>query len=147
FPDWEAHLCPVRGVSQWLLTSQLKRGYLFPAMRSGDRIAEDNSVPMTTEQFLELFRNNLIDIKVDPHPYGTHSFRRGGCQWLAVYKRWTLRKICEWAGWSMNFTHLTIVKYLISSNDEAGERREEFFKPNRKPATRCYSCGRTCHCS
>ncbi|KAJ7824378.1 hypothetical protein B0H14DRAFT_2823873, partial [Mycena olivaceomarginata] len=30
--------------------------------------------PNVPEQFL--------DIRIDPYPYGTHSFRRGGCQWL-----------------------------------------------------------------
>lgn len=100
----------------------------------------------TTQQFLELFRNNLLDVEIDPHPYGTHSFRRGGCQFLHVHLRWSLRRICEWGGWSTEFTHLTIVKYLISCADDPAEPREDFFKPDRMPVLKCYSCGRSCQC-
>ncbi|KAH9048006.1 hypothetical protein EDB83DRAFT_1450180 [Lactarius deliciosus] len=94
-----------------------------------------------------MFRNNLIDIGVDPAPYGTHSFRRGGCQWFSVDLRWPLRKICEWGGWSVDFSHMTIVKYLISWNDDPTQKREDFFDFNRAPALKCFACGRTCHCS
>jgi hypothetical protein len=52
----------------------------------------------TGESFLECFRNNLLGIGIDPRPYGTHSFRRGGCQYLAVVLRWPLRQICTWGG-------------------------------------------------
>ncbi len=45
-----------------------------------------------------MFRNNLLDVKIDPIPYGTHSFRHGGCQWMSVQLRWPLRRICEWGG-------------------------------------------------
>jgi hypothetical protein len=101
----------------------------------------------TTEQFLEMFRNNLLDVGIDPHPYGTHSFRRGGCQYLASYRRWSMRRLCEWGGWSTELTYMTIVKYLISWNDEPTEKREDFFNPNRAPVVKCFSCGRSCHCA
>ncbi|KAH9026890.1 hypothetical protein EDB84DRAFT_1440026 [Lactarius hengduanensis] len=113
---------------------------------SGDRISENNQ-PMTAEYFLEMFRNNLIDIGIDPVAYGTHSFRRGGCQWLATDLRWPLRWICEWGGWSTEFMHLTIVKYLISWNDDPSQKREEFFNFNQAPALKCFACGRSCCCS
>ena len=70
----------------------------------------------TSEYFLEMFWNNLLDIEIDPTPYGTHSFRCGGCLWMSVDLCWNLCTICEWGGWSMELTNLTIVKYLISSN-------------------------------
>ncbi|KAF8233880.1 hypothetical protein L208DRAFT_1264826 [Tricholoma matsutake] len=61
-----------------------------------------------------MFCNNLLDVNIDPFAYGTHSFHRGGCQHFASHKHWSLRTICEWGGWSTEFTNLTIVKYLIS---------------------------------
>ncbi|KAG1895842.1 DNA breaking-rejoining enzyme [Suillus fuscotomentosus] len=134
FPPHEAHICPVRALAAWLSESRIKSGYVFRKIASGDRIAEANT-PMTSEQFLELFRNNLLDIGIDPAPYGTHSFRRGGCQ-----------KICEWGGWSAEFSNLTIVKYLISSNDDPVEPREHFFNPDRPPTVKCPHCGRCCPC-
>ncbi|KZT08486.1 uncharacterized protein LAESUDRAFT_735999 [Laetiporus sulphureus 93-53] len=62
-------------------------------------------------------------------------------------RRWSLRKLCDWGGWSTNFTSLTIIKYLISWNDDPLEPREDFLNPNRAPAVRCPQCGRSCHCA
>ncbi|KAK0437443.1 uncharacterized protein EV420DRAFT_1623400 [Desarmillaria tabescens] len=83
------------------------------------------------EVFLQLFRNNLWDLGITPYPYGTHSFR----QW------WM-----PWGGWSSDFSHMTIVKYLISSNDTLTLRRDEFFKLDRQ-VVKCWTCGRTCPCA
>ncbi|KAG2044366.1 hypothetical protein BDR03DRAFT_930434 [Suillus americanus] len=141
----EAHLCPVRALSAWLCESKITSGYLFWKVASGDWIAEANS-PMSSEQFLELFCNNLLDISIDPAPYGTHSFHRGGCQYLHVERHWPLRRICEWGGWSTEFTNMTIVKYLILSNDDPTEPRTQFFNPNRHPTVKCPQCGRCCCC-
>lgn len=101
----------------------------------------------TSEQCLEIFRNNLLDIGIHPSPYGTHSFRRGGCQWLASVRRWTLRRICDWGGWSTEFSSLTIVKYLISWNDDPTETRDNFFNPDQAPTLLCHHCGRSCPCA
>ncbi|KAF9031729.1 hypothetical protein BDP27DRAFT_1245893, partial [Rhodocollybia butyracea] len=130
----------------WILVSGITEGYVFQKMHANDRIAEENE-PMTSEQFLEMFRNNLVDVGVDPLPYGTHSFRCGGCQWLSVERRWPLRQICKWGGWSQEFTHLTIVKYLISVNDNPSIHRYDFFNMNCAPATVCPTCNRSCHCA
>ena len=98
--------------------------------------------------FLECFRNNLLDIGVDPQYYGTHSFRRGGCQWLAVVCRWSFRRICDWGGWSPNFDNPgTLFKYLLSWIDNPLERREDFFNPDRPQTDPCTHCGRTCPCA
>ncbi|KAG1886935.1 uncharacterized protein F5891DRAFT_1132297 [Suillus fuscotomentosus] len=130
-PSNEAHICPAWALAAWLQESKLTTGYLFRKVVSGDRIAEANS-PMSSEQFLELFRNNLLNINIDPAPYGTHSFRRGGCQYLHVERRWHLRRI---------------FKYLISSNDDPAEPREHFFNPNQRPTIKCRQCGWCCSCA
>jgi len=88
-PASMAHLCPVRAYAEWVNVSQITSGYVFRKLASGDRISENNR-PMTAEFFLEMFRNNLLDIGIDRVAYGTHSFQRGGCQWLAVDLRWPL---------------------------------------------------------
>jgi hypothetical protein len=93
---------------------------------------------------MEAFRNNLLDIGVDPTPYGTHSFRRGGCQYLASEKRWDIRKLCDWGGWSMDFDNLTIVRYLLSWNDNPTRQRQDFMDPEKQIAKECPYCGRTC---
>ncbi|KAF9016828.1 hypothetical protein BDP27DRAFT_1280690, partial [Rhodocollybia butyracea] len=68
-PDQYAHLCVVRAYLRWILVSGITEGYVFRKMCANDRIAEENE-PMTSEQFLEMFRNNLVDVGVDPLPYG-----------------------------------------------------------------------------
>ncbi|KAK6997291.1 hypothetical protein R3P38DRAFT_2563764 [Favolaschia claudopus] len=145
FPPHLAHLCTIRALANWLYVSDIEDGFLFRKIVSGDRVSRENT-HMTSECFLEMFRNNLLDIEIDPAPYGTHSFRRGGCQWLYSCCRWGLIRICDWGGWSTEFSNLTIVKYLISYADEPSERREDYLNPNRPPTKKCFSCGRTCHC-
>ena len=163
--DDEAHLCPVRALADWLSVSRITSGFLFRPITSNDRVSANNmplvslpaSVPppwpvqnselyysQTSDKFLEMFRNNLCDIFQDPLVYGTHSFRRGGCQWYATEKRWPLRRICDWGGWSMELTNLTIVRYLISSNDNPLERREQYLDPTVRPVVKCNHCGRSC---
>jgi hypothetical protein len=96
---------------------------------------------------MEHFRNNLLDVGEDPTPYGTHSFRRGGCQYLSSERRWPIRILCDWGGWSMEFDNLTIVRYLMSWNDDPTRRREDFMDPEKQMGVECGYCGRTCNCA
>ncbi|KAK6996071.1 hypothetical protein R3P38DRAFT_2566244 [Favolaschia claudopus] len=124
FPPHLAHLCPIRALANWIHVSDIEDGFLFRKIVSGDRsqthfiLYHANTCFQTSECFLEMFRNNLLDIEIDSAPYGTHSFRRGGCQWLYTSCRWGLRRICDWGGWSTEFSNMTIVKYLFSYADE-----------------------------
>ncbi|KAG2110898.1 uncharacterized protein F5147DRAFT_651604 [Suillus discolor] len=72
----------VRALAAWLKESKVMSGYLFQKIASGDQITEANS-PMSSEQFLELFQNNLLNVDIDPTPYDTHLFWRGGVLVLA----------------------------------------------------------------
>ncbi|KAJ7743734.1 hypothetical protein DFH07DRAFT_749786 [Mycena maculata] len=143
----QAHLCPVRAYAEWLSASKIRSGYLFPKIGAGDKLMTDKDEPMSSSEFLEMFRNHLIDIEIDPYPYGTHSFRRGGCQYLHIYRRWPIRDICQWGGWSTEFSSLTIVEYLISSNDSPMVQRRDFFNPDRALQLKCMYCGRSCNCA
>ena len=162
-PEEQAYLCPVRAIAEWIAASEIKTGYLFRKLTS-DRVYThdapmvcniqlflDYNLPLivwqTSQYFLEHFRNQLLDVNIDPLPYGTHSFRRGGCQWLYTGCRWDLRRICDWGGWSTEFDNLTIVKYILSWNDDPREDRQDFLNPNKKPTVMCNICGRSCPCS
>ncbi|KIJ06234.1 hypothetical protein PAXINDRAFT_92328, partial [Paxillus involutus ATCC 200175] len=102
----------------------------------------------TSQSFLECLRNNLLDISIDPCPYGTHSFRRGGCQYLHTVLKWPFRQICNWGRWADNFDNPgTIFKYLLSWNDNPDEERKHYMNPERPPTDPCHACGRTCHCA
>ncbi|KAJ7263209.1 DNA breaking-rejoining enzyme [Mycena haematopus] len=146
-PENQAHLCAVRAYTEWVDASHITEGFLFPKIGAGDKLMTDKDDSMSSPEFLEMFRNHLLDINVDPYPYGTHSFRRGGCQYFHVYRRWSIRDICQWGGWSTEFSSLTIVKYLISWNDTPVVRRRDFFNPNRVLQIKCAYCGRSCNCA
>ncbi|KAK0463134.1 uncharacterized protein EV420DRAFT_1618934 [Desarmillaria tabescens] len=140
------HLCPVRALSMWVATARINKGHLFPNINKRNRPITAKNAAMKPEVFLQLFRNNLWDLDITPYPYGTHSFHRGGCQWFSCDLHWSIRQICEWGGWSSDFSYLTIVKYLISSNDNLTLRRDEFVKLDRQ-VVKCLTCGRTCPCA
>ena len=61
-------------------------------------------------------------------------------------KRWSILRLCDWGGWSQDFTHATIVRYLISWTDDPYESREDYLNPNRPADTPCSACGRRCWC-
>ncbi|KAK0217978.1 hypothetical protein IW262DRAFT_1560948 [Armillaria fumosa] len=135
-PKDMAHLCPVRALVEWVNASEILHGYLFRRMDKRDRPIVAKNTHMTAEAFLELFCNNLCDLEIPPYAYGTHSFRCGGCQWLSIDLRW-----------STDFSHLTIVKYLISWNDNPMLQQDDFFKLDHQLLIQCWTCGHTCPCA
>ncbi|KAJ7490204.1 hypothetical protein B0H11DRAFT_1719309, partial [Mycena galericulata] len=145
-PVHEAHLCPVRALCYWLSTSRYTTGFLFRSLTKNGHVSMVNKTISSTA-FLLLFRNNLLEVKVDPAPYGTHSLRRGGVQYLLLFKRKGIRQICEWGGWSTDFTSSSVLRYIISLSDDVQLVREDFLDPNRPPQLKCYVCGRGCHCA
>ncbi|KAN0077385.1 hypothetical protein V8E54_005689, partial [Elaphomyces granulatus] len=133
FPLWfqekdKEHLDPVKALLKWIAYSQISSGFIFRKITLNDQVSEADK-PLSSDVFLESFRRNLLEIGRNPLPYGTHSFRWGGCQYLASVVGWPLQKICDWGGWSTNFKNATVVRYLISWNDDPTQSRDDFFKP------------------
>ncbi|OSD07467.1 hypothetical protein PYCCODRAFT_1358583, partial [Trametes coccinea BRFM310] len=125
-----------------------QRGYVFRPRAHFDGVSLELDKAMSSDSFLECFRNNMVDISIDPRPFGMHSFRRGGCQYLATVLRWPIRNICSWGGWTDNFDNPgTIFRYLLSWVDSPTVDRRDYFNPNRLGTDPCTACGRTCHCS
>ncbi|KAJ7830235.1 hypothetical protein B0H14DRAFT_2366008 [Mycena olivaceomarginata] len=111
-------MCPVQAFAMmWKLASENEgtpSGFIFRRKvgRNGWSISG-----MSTDSFMEYFRNNRLDIGDDPRPYGAHSFRRGGRQYLAMVLRSPFRNICSWYGWAENFDNPgTLFKYYLSLN-------------------------------
>ncbi|KAI0739737.1 hypothetical protein C8Q80DRAFT_1054837, partial [Daedaleopsis nitida] len=144
-PEEEAYMCPVRALWAWLKIRKGAPGFLFPSIKRGDHVGPCDQ-PMPSPRFLGLFRHSLVDIGVSPDMYGTHSFRRGGCQYLCYGRRWSLHRLCEWGGWSLDCNNLTITRYLIGDVDDSFEDRADYLNPNRESTVICGSCGRGCHC-
>ncbi|KAG0694256.1 hypothetical protein DFH29DRAFT_985313 [Suillus ampliporus] len=145
-------MCPVRlWAAWWWCCRELNidmNGYMFRKKMGRDGVSASPHDAMTADSFLECFRNNLLDIGIDPRPYGTHSFHCGGCQYLAMVLRWPLCQICTWGGWAENFDNPgTIFKYLLSWNDAPLLQREDYFNPDRAGSDPCTNCGCTCSCA
>ncbi|GBE83361.1 hypothetical protein SCP_0504090 [Sparassis crispa] len=145
-------MCPVQAFAQWWVICRKlgiePQGYVFRKRIGQDGVSVNAGDAMSNDAFLECFRNNLCDIKVDPRPYGTHSFRRGGCQYLAMVLRWLLWHICTWGGWAEDFDNpRTIFKYLLSWTDTPMLERQDYFNPKRAESDPCTACGRTCPCA
>ncbi|EPT03529.1 hypothetical protein FOMPIDRAFT_1116000, partial [Fomitopsis schrenkii] len=153
YPDTERPwLCACTAYARWsALCREMgikHEGYVFRKHIGYDGLSARPVDAMSSENFLECFRNNLLDIKIDPRPYGTHSFRRGGCQYLAMVKRWPFRDICTWGGWAENFDNPgTIFKYLMSWVDAPLVERKDYFNPKRATGDLCRQCGRSCSCA
>jgi len=158
----ERHLDPSHMLLCWFHECRIQEGFIFRRFQAADRISGDDkplvlltfrtfdispsNFGQTQDLFAEYFRHNMIDIGQDPLPYGTHSFRRGGCQYLCSEKRWGIRKLCDWGGWSLDFDNTTIVRYLLSWNDDPTMRREDFLNPGTQLGRHCNYCGRKCAC-
>jgi len=161
------YLCPIFAYTTWVgvlvMNAMSLRGPVFRKPYAGGKFGEQALVctrsPPPSQlhdclcilqkagQFLDLFRHNLMDIDVDPRPYGTHSFRRGGAQFLHRVRRWSIIKVCDWGGWSKdNDAQSTIFKYLLSWNDSPHHTRREMLHPSPPLEDRCHTCNRNCNC-
>ncbi|ORY40752.1 hypothetical protein BCR33DRAFT_827584, partial [Rhizoclosmatium globosum] len=96
-----------------------------------------------TWNFSEVF---LLDIGLEAHLYGTHSYRRGGAQYFLSERRWYLTMICNWGGWSLEFGSMTIVRYLHSIYDVPRISREDLLDKTHTLPKTCSYCGSNCPC-
>ena len=82
------------------------------------------------ETFRKIFAKDMNAIVGNScYLYGTHSFRRGGCQYYYCELGWNLKRVCDWGGWSTEFDNLTIVKYLVGHLDNETCERRDYLKP------------------
>ncbi|KLO10084.1 hypothetical protein SCHPADRAFT_943121 [Schizopora paradoxa] len=62
--------------------------------------------------------------------YGTHSFRRGGCQYRLKRCGWSIDMVAAWGGWSQQEA-ATMFRYFYSPNDNH-EHMFEYDRPAQK---------------
>ncbi|KAK6996187.1 hypothetical protein R3P38DRAFT_3329648 [Favolaschia claudopus] len=81
------------------------------------------TTPLTGSLFLKVNKNGAV--LQDPivnlgyqswTMYGTHSFRRGGCQHRIKNKNWTVDMVAAWGGWSQ-VEAITMFRYFYSPKD------------------------------
>lgn len=160
----EPWLCVPSLLLEWLHISQIKSGPLFRPFRANDLPNLTKNVALvccslrkevciiliillSPSVFRTNFRLNLQDIQENPWLYGGHSFRRGGVQYFCSEKRWNIRKLCSWGGWSLEFESLTIMRYLLGNNDDPVHICEDYMNPERQGGVLCGYCGRSCSCA
>ena len=77
----------------------------------------------TTRAFVEQFREDLNAVGIaDTSTYSSHSFRRGGAQFLQLHLKWNLVDIMQWGGWTWDDRNMMVIKYLL--DNEASTPRE-----------------------
>ncbi|THH15771.1 hypothetical protein EUX98_g9413 [Antrodiella citrinella] len=116
--DDDPRLCPKR---MFLLLATLygedfePSGPLFRYINNYGH-AERNK-PLTTGVLHRGLMTDLQALGYTSWPmYGTHSFRRGGCQYRVKVKNWSTDMVAAWGGWSQ-VEAITMFRYFYSPND------------------------------
>ncbi|KAI9341899.1 hypothetical protein BDR26DRAFT_290905 [Obelidium mucronatum] len=141
----DPHLCAVTAYFRWLsFLGPEHNGHLFVGIKENSQ--QLKSSQMTRGMFIAMFKNVLKDIGLEWSFYGTHSFRRGGTQYLLNERRWSLQLICEWGGWSLDYDNMTIVRYLHGLYDITPVPRDQMMNKSFRYSHKCHACGRDCPC-
>jgi hypothetical protein len=133
--DIDQHLCPVRAYLRWIRLRASTPGPLFLLDKQGMLI---EGCSLTYNSFKYRFEVELQKIGVSNwNLYGTHSFRRGGCQYYLYIRGKTLGDIYAWGGWNSSSV---ATRYMIGSNDNVEHSRQEFTRPPKTGI--CSECRR-----
>jgi hypothetical protein len=134
-------ICPVNTLLRYVevLEREALTGPLFKSLKlvKGD---VHNCLVRSSPMPYKFFQDTLLPrvmqmISVDPAGYGTHSFRRGGAQFLNQYWAVPTRAIALWAGWSsgkndaLNYT--MIVRYMTNPDEDTTDYDSLLFPENR----------------
>jgi hypothetical protein len=135
--DDKPWLCPMRAILNYVLLmkrSDMPPSYdtnLFRNVSFGKLLLE-NGKHVKYDAFKRQFAQDMALIYGDKYKlFGTHSFRRGGCQYYHCELGWNLKKLCDLGGWSMDFDNLNIVRYPVGALDDELCSREDYLKPSR----------------
>ncbi|KAI9338238.1 hypothetical protein BDR26DRAFT_979039, partial [Obelidium mucronatum] len=144
-------MCPVTAYLIW--KAYLHRNdiaeskYLFRSWKLSAAGMKITTNQLTADKFIDVLHYLLADTGRRWYKYGTHSFRRGGCQYLHNERRWNYNQICDWGGWSLAFDNFTIVRYLHGVFDDSPYPRIHLMDFNYTEHQKCGYCNRSCACS
>src|SRR5262249_42888917 len=131
--DYYKYLCPVRAYLDWKFFREDSPGFFFTKVDKYGRVYDNG---LLYPPFKNQFESDLRELGYAKwYLYGTHSFRRGGCQYWChhAYPRWDIKQLCSWGGWSVEFDNVTIIRYMIGSNDATHMSRDLYTKPRKRP--------------
>ncbi|KAK6978265.1 hypothetical protein R3P38DRAFT_3411222 [Favolaschia claudopus] len=116
--DGDSSICPVRA---FILLASLygpeikKTGPLFLHVTAQGAVMQ--SQPLTASALSRSLSRDLQGLGYSSWAlYGTHSFRRGGCQYRIKVKHWSADMVAAWGGWSQ-VEAVTMFRYFYSPND------------------------------
>ncbi|KAK6980501.1 hypothetical protein R3P38DRAFT_3466418 [Favolaschia claudopus] len=116
--DSDPVICPVRA---FILLASLygpeikKSGPLFLHVTAQGAVMQ--SQPLTASVLSRSLSRDLQGLGYTSWAlYGTHSFRRGGCQYRIKVKRWSADMVAACGGWSQ-VEAVTMFRYFYSPND------------------------------
>jgi len=135
-------LCGVTNKLKWLRQSNITTGFIY---RKINKTGDISHLPLSPAQFSAMFKSNLEEVGLDSQLYDTHSFRRGGAQYFVRDLRWDIPKVCDWGGWSTEWSGSTIFRYLVGVIDVRPISRKDYLDPSSR-ASVCNTCGRSCNC-
>ncbi|KAJ7628601.1 hypothetical protein FB45DRAFT_1079705 [Roridomyces roridus] len=126
--DSDPKICPMRA---FILLASLygpsikKAGPLFLRISAPGAVMQ--SQPVTASILSRALSKDLQNLGYGSWAlFGTHSFRRGECQYRLKVKRWSAGEVAAWGGWSQ-VEAVTMYRYFFSPNDNH-ERMNEYDK-------------------
>lgn len=135
----EKYLCPIRALWSWIGLAKRVEGPLFLHVDDYGRIASKEAPQrLSYSTFKSQFEKQLKAMGYRKWwLYGTHSFRRGGCQYYHAYlepkeDRWSFKKLADWGGWSENFDSNSMYRYICGANDLETVPRDLYQVKGRK---------------
>ncbi|KZP06356.1 hypothetical protein FIBSPDRAFT_902846 [Athelia psychrophila] len=115
--DQDIKMCPMRAIIRLRLAygdSKVPTGPFFLKVNGYGAITDD---PITNTVLGKALTQDLQKLGYSAWAlYGTHSFRRGGCQYRIRVKDWTVDQVAIWGGWSQ-VEAITMFRYFYSPND------------------------------
>nr|GAT45003.1 predicted protein [Mycena chlorophos] len=115
--DSDPKICPIRALIRLARVYGDRVGFAGPLFLKVNKYGAVLQEPITTGIMGRILAEDLQNIgNLAWALYGTHSFRRGGCQHRIKNKGWTVDMVAAWGGWTQ-VEAITMFRYFYSPND------------------------------
>jgi hypothetical protein len=137
------HLCVVLNFFRYLEVAKIRDGLLFRTISARGALSPTKLSARSVGNYMYCL---MEQCGIDPSPFGSHSMRRGGCQYLVSERRFDICEVIDFGGWSGALENNTILRYLNGQLDVPRRTRLEYLRPRVEESIRCSYCGRNCTC-
>ncbi|KAF7967243.1 hypothetical protein HWV62_35061 [Athelia sp. TMB] len=115
--DEDPRLCPMRALIRLSMVYGPEVSTSGPLFLRVNQIGAVTSEPLTNFTLSKALTGDLQALGyADWALFGTHSFRRGGCQYRIRVKDWDVAMVAAWGGWSQ-VEAITMFRYFYSPKD------------------------------